>query len=206
MLPTLFVIITVSFFLVRLAPGGPFDQEQHAAAAGPRQSRPGLRAGSATCAAVCPLSVAAGAGRPGSLVQAARLLGVGADRAPACPSVPRWEALRCCWPSCWVSPWAWRRALWRGRAADYRDRRVRGARGGAAKLSSLARCSRCSSASTCIGCPWAGWEEGSPRYLILPVLTLGLPVAAYVARLTRGEPAGGAAAEPYSYGARAWIG
>src|SRR5262249_12254775 len=26
-LPTLFVIITVSFFLVRLAPGGPFDQE-----------------------------------------------------------------------------------------------------------------------------------------------------------------------------------
>ena len=29
-LPTLFVIITVSFFLVRLAPGGPFDQEQSA--------------------------------------------------------------------------------------------------------------------------------------------------------------------------------
>src|SRR3981081_1921477 len=26
--PTLLVIITVSFFVVRLAPGGPFDQEQ----------------------------------------------------------------------------------------------------------------------------------------------------------------------------------
>src|SRR5262249_29590561 len=27
-IPTLLVIITVSFFVVRLAPGGPFDQEQ----------------------------------------------------------------------------------------------------------------------------------------------------------------------------------
>lgn len=27
-LPTLFIVITVTFFLVRLAPGGPFDQEQ----------------------------------------------------------------------------------------------------------------------------------------------------------------------------------
>jgi oligopeptide transport system permease protein len=27
-LPTLFVIVTVTFFLIRLAPGGPFDQEQ----------------------------------------------------------------------------------------------------------------------------------------------------------------------------------
>jgi oligopeptide transport system permease protein len=35
--------------------------------------------------------------------------------------------------------------------------------------------------------PVAGWEEGEPRYLILPVLTLALPVIAYVARITRGS-------------------
>ncbi len=33
--------------------------------------------------------------------------------------------------------------------------------------------------------PVAGWEAGAPRYLILPVVTLALPVVAYVARLTR---------------------
>ena len=31
----------------------------------------------------------------------------------------------------------------------------------------------------------AGWQHGAPRYLVLPVLTLALPVAAYLARLTR---------------------
>ena len=33
--------------------------------------------------------------------------------------------------------------------------------------------------------PVAGWEEGAPRYLVLPAVTLALPVIAYVARLTR---------------------
>jgi oligopeptide transport system permease protein len=35
--------------------------------------------------------------------------------------------------------------------------------------------------------PVAGWEEGAPRYLVLPILTLALPVMAYIARLTRGS-------------------
>jgi oligopeptide transport system permease protein len=35
--------------------------------------------------------------------------------------------------------------------------------------------------------PVAGWEEGELRYLVLPVLTLALPVIAYVARITRGS-------------------
>src|SRR5207302_7642900 len=30
--------------------------------------------------------------------------------------------------------------------------------------------------------PVAGWQHGAPRYLVLPVLTLALPVAAYLAR------------------------
>lgn len=35
--------------------------------------------------------------------------------------------------------------------------------------------------------PVAGWESGSPRYCVLPAVTLALPVIAYVARLTRGS-------------------
>jgi oligopeptide transport system permease protein len=35
--------------------------------------------------------------------------------------------------------------------------------------------------------PVAGWEAGEPRFLVLPVVTLALPVIAYVARLTRGS-------------------
>jgi oligopeptide transport system permease protein len=33
--------------------------------------------------------------------------------------------------------------------------------------------------------PVAGWESGEAKYLLLPVITLALPVLAYVARLTR---------------------
>jgi len=33
--------------------------------------------------------------------------------------------------------------------------------------------------------PVAGWENGEPKYMLLPVVTLALPVMAYVARLTR---------------------
>ncbi len=35
--------------------------------------------------------------------------------------------------------------------------------------------------------PVAGWEAGSPRYLVLPVVTLALPFIAYLARLARGS-------------------
>ena len=35
--------------------------------------------------------------------------------------------------------------------------------------------------------PVGGWESGSLRHMVLPVLTLALPVIAYLARLTRGS-------------------
>ncbi|MGB8326080.1 MAG: oligopeptide ABC transporter permease OppB [Steroidobacteraceae bacterium] len=35
--------------------------------------------------------------------------------------------------------------------------------------------------------PVAGWESGEARYLVLPVITLALPAIAYVARLMRGS-------------------
>jgi len=33
--------------------------------------------------------------------------------------------------------------------------------------------------------PAGGWEAGAPRYLVLPAITLAVPVSAYIARLTR---------------------
>ncbi len=35
--------------------------------------------------------------------------------------------------------------------------------------------------------PVGGWEPGNPRYMVLPVVTLALPFVAYIARLTRGS-------------------
>jgi oligopeptide transport system permease protein len=35
--------------------------------------------------------------------------------------------------------------------------------------------------------PVAGYESGDPQFLVLPVITLALPVIAYIARLTRGS-------------------
>lgn len=35
--------------------------------------------------------------------------------------------------------------------------------------------------------PVAGWEQGSLRHMVLPVVTLALPFVAYIARLTRGS-------------------
>jgi len=35
--------------------------------------------------------------------------------------------------------------------------------------------------------PVAGWEPGSAKHLVLPVVTLALPLVAYLARLTRGS-------------------
>ena len=35
--------------------------------------------------------------------------------------------------------------------------------------------------------PVAGYESGQPQYLVLPIVTLALPVIAYIARLTRGS-------------------
>jgi oligopeptide transport system permease protein len=35
--------------------------------------------------------------------------------------------------------------------------------------------------------PVAGWQGGNPTYLILPVITLALPLLAYIARLVRGS-------------------
>jgi oligopeptide transport system permease protein len=185
MLPTLFCIVSASFFIVRLAPGGPFDQEQ----AIPSQIRSnldrlygldqplglqyvhylgGLLRGDfgpsfkqrdftvgELIAQGLPVSLTVGAAAILLAVLIGIPLGVGA-------------------------------ALRRNTPADY----------GITGLVVLA----IALPSFVIGplfalvfglylhwLPVAGWEEGAPRYLVLPILTLALPVIAYVARITRGS-------------------
>jgi oligopeptide transport system permease protein len=184
LLPALFVIITVSFFLVRLAPGGPFDQE--------RTLPPQVRAN---------LDRVYGLDQPLALqyvhylsrltqgdlgpslklrdFSVSELIGAGLPVSATLGGFALLLALIL------GIPLGVAAALWHGRAADF------GIAGFVALAVALPSFVTGPLLALIFGLylhwlPVGGWEEGSPRYLILPVLTLGLPVAAYVARLTRG--------------------
>ncbi|HXO15592.1 MAG TPA: ABC transporter permease subunit [Steroidobacteraceae bacterium] len=182
-IPTLLVIVTVSFCVVRLAPGGPFEQEQTLPPAvranlerlyGLDQPLtvqyahylrgllhgdfgPSLRQRDFTVSEL----IAQGLPLSATLGLAAILLAV-------LTGIPAGIAA----------------AVWRNRGADY-------------CITTLAALSLALPSfvtgplfALVFGLylrwlPVAGWQHGAPRYLVLPVLTLALPVAAYVARLTR---------------------
>jgi oligopeptide transport system permease protein len=182
-LPTLLVIITLSFALQRLAPGGPFDQEQ--------TLPPAVRAN---------LDRVYGLDRP-LLVQYGRYLGALA-RGDFGPSLSQRDftvaeliagglplsatlGLAAVLLAIVVGiPAGIGGALARGRGTDY-------------ALTALATLGIAlptfvtgPALALFFGLhlrwlPVAGWEPGAPRYLVLPVVTLALPVAAYLARLTR---------------------
>ena len=183
LIPTLLVIITVSFCVVRLAPGGPFDQEQALPPAvranlerlyGLDQPLtvqyvhylrgllrgdfgPSLRQRDFTVSEL----IAQGLPLSATLGLAAILLAVLAG-------IPAGIAA----------------ALWRNRGADYCITTL------AAVALALPSFVTGPLFALVFGLylrwlPVAGWQHGAPRYLVLPVLTLALPVAAYVARLTR---------------------
>jgi oligopeptide transport system permease protein len=181
--PTLFVIITVSFAIVRLAPGGPFDQEQTLTA--PVRANldrlygmdrpltvqyanylwglahgdlgPSLRQRDFTVAELIAQGLPVSATLGLAAVLLALLAGIPAGVAAA---------------------------LWRNRGVDL-------------SLTTLAAAG-IALPSFVTGplfalvfglylrwLPVAGWEQGAWRYLVLPVLTLALPVAAHLTRLTR---------------------
>jgi len=183
LIPTLLVIITVSFCVVRLAPGGPFDQEQALPPAvranlerlyGLDQPLtlqyvhylrgllrgdfgPSLRQRDFTVSEL----IAQGLPLSATLGLAAILLAV-------LSGIPAGIAA----------------ALWRNRGADYCITTL------AALGLALPSFVTGPLFALVFGLylrwlPVAGWQHGAPRYLVLPVLTLALPVAAYVARLTR---------------------
>jgi oligopeptide transport system permease protein len=183
LIPTLLVIITVSFCVVRLAPGGPFDQEQALPPAvranlerlyGLDQPLtvqyvhylrgllrgdfgPSLRQRDFTVSEL----IAQGLPLSATLGLAAILLAV-------LSGIPAGIAA----------------ALWRNRGADYCITTL------AALGVALPSFVTGPLFALVFGLylrwlPVAGWQHGAPRYLVLPVVTLALPVAAYVARLTR---------------------
>jgi oligopeptide transport system permease protein len=184
-LPTLFLIVSASFFIVRLAPGGPFDQEQ----ALPPQIRANL---DRLYGLDRPLGVqylhylrglAHGDFGPsfklrdfsvGELIAqglpVSLTLGLAAILLAVLIGIPLGVAA----------------ALRRNKTADYGIT--------ALVVLGIALPSFVTGPLFALvfglylrWLPVAGWEEGAPRYLILPVVTLALPVIAYIARITRGS-------------------
>jgi oligopeptide transport system permease protein len=181
--PTLLVIITVSFFVVRLAPGGPFDQEQALA--------PQVRAN---------LDRAYGLDRPIAIqywrylrglahgdfgpsfkqhdFSVTELISQGLPVSASLGITAILLAILIGIPSGLLA------AVWRQTTVDY----------GITTLVVLGMALPAFVIGPVLALvfgvylqwlPVAGWEEGSPRYYVLPALTLALPVIAYVARLTR---------------------
>jgi oligopeptide transport system permease protein len=181
--PTLLVIITVSFAIIRLAPGGPFDQEQTLSAPvrANLERLYGLDQPLPIQYVRYLVALAHGDFGP-SLRQrdftVSELIGQG---------LPLSAALGLCAIALAVLtgiPAGIAAALWRGHGVDF------GVSSVAAAGIALPAFVTGPLLALVFGLhlhwlPVAGWEAGSPRYLVLPVLTLALPVAAYLARLSR---------------------
>lgn len=185
LVPTLFVIITLSFLVIRLAPGGPFDEEQTLS--------PAVRAN---------LDAAYGLDQP-LFTQYVRYLG-GLIRGDFGPSfkfrdmrvgelirqgLPLSVTLGLCAIVLAVLtgiPLGALAALRRQSVLDHSVRTV-AALGVALPSFVIGPLLALVFGIYLQWLPVAGWERGEPRYLVLPAITLALPVAAYIARLTRGS-------------------
>jgi oligopeptide transport system permease protein len=183
LIPTLFVLISVSFFIIRLAPGGPFDQEQALPAA--------VRAN---------LDAAYGLDQP-LLTQYGRYL-AGVARGDLGPSFRYKDftvveligsglplsltiGLAAALLAFLVGVPAGALAAWR--ANSFTDHALMGAAMLGVVLPGFVVGPLL---ALIFGIYWpvfrvAGYEPGQVSFLVLPVVTLALPVAAYVSRLMR---------------------
>jgi oligopeptide transport system permease protein len=183
LIPTLLVIITVSFGIVRLAPGGPFDQEQ--------TLTPVVRAN---------LDRLYGLDQPLTVQYARYLRGLlHGDFGPSL-SQRDFTVTELIAQGLPVSvtvglgaillalvigiPAGIAAAVWRNQGADY-SLTAWAALAVALPSFVTGPLFALVFALTLHWLPVAGWERGAPRYLVLLVLTLALPVAAYLARPTR---------------------
>jgi oligopeptide transport system permease protein len=183
LVPTLFVIITLSFLIIRLAPGGPFDEEQGLA--------PAIKAN---------LDAAYGLDQPIATQYARYLAGLAhGDFGPSfkfrdmrvgemiAQGLPVSLALGLCAILLAVLigvPLGACAALRRNTLVDHGVRTV-AALGVALPSFVVGPLLALVFGLYLHWLPVAGWAGGEPRYLVLPVITLSLPVIAYVARLTR---------------------
>jgi len=184
-IPTLLVIVTAAFFVMRLAPGGPFDQEQ--------TLPPEIAAN---------LEAAYGLDQP-MVVQYGRYL-VGLAHGDFGPSfkykdfrvselivrgLPVTLTIGTLAQLIAVSlgvPLGMAAALRHNRALDHAVMGI--ALVGIAIPNFVVAPVLALVFGVKLGLlPVAGWEAGDARYLVLPVVTLAAPFVAYIARLTRGS-------------------
>ncbi|HEY7996826.1 MAG TPA: ABC transporter permease subunit [Steroidobacteraceae bacterium] len=183
LLPTLIIIITVSFLILRLAPGGPFDQEQ--------TLTPAVRANLERLYGLDrPLAVqylsylrALAHGDFGASLRSrdfsvGELIQQGLPVSATLGLTALLIALLCGIPAGIGA------ALWRGRGADWLLTGT-SALGLALPSFVVGPLLVLTFALWLHWLPAGGWEGGALRYLILPAVTLALPVAAALARLTR---------------------
>ena len=158
LLPTLLVIVSLSFLILRLAPGGPFDQEQGL----PPEVRANLERAYGLepepAGAVRALPARAGARGPRPLAAPARLHRERADRAGAAGEPDARASQRCCWRWPAASPPASPRRCGAARRSTTRSP-ARPRSPWRCRASSSGRCWRWCSRSTCTGCRW---PAGSP--------------------------------------------
>jgi oligopeptide transport system permease protein len=183
--PTLFVIVTVAFFLMRLAPGGPFDEEQRV----PPEIEANLQAAYGLDQ---PVLVQYGRYVAGLLhgdfgpsfrmkdYGVAEIIGSGLPVTLAIGSAALVLALLLGVPLGLIAARSHNRWM---------DHAVMGiALVGIAVPNFVVAPLFALGFGVELGwLPVGGWEPGNARYMILPVLTLALPFVAYIARLTRGS-------------------
>ena len=183
LVPTLLIIVTVSFAIIRLAPGGPFDEEQGVS--------PEVRANLERLYGLDqPLPV--------QYLRYLRALAHG-DFGPSLRQrdftvselIARGLPLSAALGLCAIAlalitaiPAGIAAALWRGPGADLSIAAV-GALGVALPSFVIGPLLALVFGVHLRWLPVAGWQAGAPRYLVLPVLTLALPLAAALSRLTR---------------------
>ena len=200
-MPTLFVLVTLSFFIIRLAPGGPFDQEQ--------ALPPAIRANlDAAYGLDQPLlvqygrylaGVAQGDLGPSFRYKDFRVTELIAQRPAAQPNYrPRGGGAGASSSAC-----RWARAP-RGAPTRSRDHALMGFSMLGVVLPGFVVGPLL---ALVFGIYWpifrvAGYEPGDPSFLVLPVVTLALPVAAYIARLTRSSMQEVLRVELHPHGAR----
>jgi oligopeptide transport system permease protein len=183
LVPTLFVIITLSFLIIRLAPGGPFDDEQGLSPAirANLDAAYGLDQPLATQYARYLAGLARGDFGPSFKFRDTRVTELIAQGLPVSLTLGLSAILLAVLIGVPMGTIA---ALRRNTLIDH------GVRGVAALGIALPSFVIGPLLALVFGLylhwlPVAGWAVGAPQYLVLPVITLALPVIAYVARLTR---------------------
>jgi oligopeptide transport system permease protein len=183
LLPTLFVLISLSFFIIRLAPGSPFSQEQQlpAAVRANLEAAYGLDAPLFTQYGRYLAGVARGDLGPSFRYQDFRVNELIAAGLPLSLTIGLAAAILAFLVGVPVGAYA----AWR--AGTFADHALMNLSLVGVVLPGFVVGPLL---ALLFGIYWpvfrvAGYEPGQASYLVLPVITLALPVGAYIARLTR---------------------